>query len=260
MEYRKEFIALVNSLKNEDDKNLRFVGLGNPNSKILIISKECSFDLGKEQDRFFYKLENQDNLQQWIYNIENPIDQDTLPCWENNPDLYNPLFPFKGQLNKINRNNNGGTSQTWLQYQKLVDKILKKDPVDEEEYVKQITKMFIYDFYSLDDKSAKTDVGGTDFIYQASLENFLENAEDTYYKYVESNIYGDRKQELPVVDEIKIESVEETEFAYGETSDENAYEVQVSWTYTDDAFSDYQKEATLTFIHEDIKLSLAELK
>ena len=141
-----------------------------------------------------------------------------------------------------------------------LDKILKKDPVDEEEYVKQITKMFIYDFYSLDDKSAKTDVGGTDFIYQASLENFLENAEDTYYKYVESNIYGDRKQELPVVDEIKIESVEETEFAYGETSDENAYEVQVSWTYTDDAFSDYQKEATLTFIHEDIKLSLAELK
>lgn len=53
MEYRKEFIALVNSLKNEDDKNLRFVGLGNPNSKILIISKECSFDLEKEQDRFF---------------------------------------------------------------------------------------------------------------------------------------------------------------------------------------------------------------
>lgn len=79
MEYRKEFIALVNSLKNEDDKNLRFVGLGNPNSKILIISKECSFDLEKEQDRFFYKLENQDNLQQWIYNIENPIDQDALP-------------------------------------------------------------------------------------------------------------------------------------------------------------------------------------
>ena len=43
-----------------------------------------------------------------------------------------------------------------------LDKILKKDPVDEEEYAKQITKMFIYDFYSQEDKSAKTDVGGTD--------------------------------------------------------------------------------------------------
>lgn len=141
-----------------------------------------------------------------------------------------------------------------------LDKILKKDPVDEEEYAKQITKIFIYDFYSQEDKSAKTDVGGTDFIYQANLENFLENAEDTYYKYVESNIYGDRKQDLPVVDEITIDSVEQTEFAYGETADENAYEVKVSWTYTDDDFSDYQSEATLTFIHEGIKLSLAELK
>lgn len=141
-----------------------------------------------------------------------------------------------------------------------LDKILKKDPVDEEKYAKQITKMFIYDFYSQEDKSAKTDVGGTDFIYQANLENFLENAEDTYYKYVESNIYGDRKQDLPVVDEITIDSVEQTEFAYGETADENAYEVKVSWTYTDDDFSDYQSEATLTFIHEGIKLSLAELK
>lgn len=141
-----------------------------------------------------------------------------------------------------------------------LDKILKKDPVDEEEYAKQITKMFIYDFYSQEDKSAKTDVGGTDFIYQANLENFLENAEDTYYKYVESNIYGNRKQELPVVDKITINSVEKTEFAYGNTSDEEAYEVNVSWTYTDSDFDDYQKEATLTFIHEDIKLSLAELK
>lgn len=127
MEYRKEFIELIDSLKNDHNKNLRFVGLGNPNSKILIISKECSFDLDKEQNRFLYKLENQNNLQQWIYNIENGIDLETLPCWENNPDLYNPLFPFKGQFNKVIHNNNDGTSQTWMQYQKLIDKILQKD-------------------------------------------------------------------------------------------------------------------------------------
>lgn len=141
-----------------------------------------------------------------------------------------------------------------------LDKILKKDPVDEEEYVRKLTEMVIYDFYSLNDKSAKTDVGGTDFIYSTSLNNFLENAGDTYYKYVESNIYGNRKQDLPVVDKINIESVEQIEFAYGDTSDPEAYEVKVSWTYTDSAFDDYQNEATLTFIHEDFKLSLAELK
>ncbi len=148
-------------------------------------------------------------------------------------------------------------------YQKMfgeLEKFLAKEPVDEEAYVKKITEMFIYDFYSLDDKSTKTDVGGTDFIYSESLANFLENAEDTYYKYVESNIYGERKQKLPVVDEITIDSVEKTEFAYGETSDDKAYEVKVSWTYTDKEFASYQSEATLTFIHEDKKLSLAELQ
>ena len=127
MEYRKEFIELIDSLKNENDKNLRFVGLGNPNSKILIISKECSFRTSEEHDGFLYKLENQDNLQQWIDNIENGIGLKTLPCWENNPDLYNPLFPFKGQFNKVIRNNNDGTSRTWIQYQKLIDRVLQKN-------------------------------------------------------------------------------------------------------------------------------------
>lgn len=141
-----------------------------------------------------------------------------------------------------------------------LEKILKKDPVDEEEYVKKISEMFIYDFYSLADKTAKTDVGGTDFIYSNILSNFLENAENTYYKYVESNIYNQRKQKLPVVDKITIDNIEETAFTYEDKTDDKAYEVKISWTYTDDDYSSYQKEATLIFIHDDIKLSLVELK
>lgn len=158
MEYKKEFIELIDSLKNENDENLRFVGLGNPNSKILIIGKECSFDLKKnEQDRFLYKLGNQDNLQQWIYNIENGIGQETLPCWENNPDLYNPLYPYKGQFNKVIRNNNDGTSRTWVQYQKLIDKILQKDKPEKIDFHKYafITELSDYPMPS-SKKSEKT--------------------------------------------------------------------------------------------------------
>ena len=138
--------------------------------------------------------------------------------------------------------------------------ILTADKVDEEKYLKKISEMFIYDFYSLNDKVAKTDVGGVDFVYGGIIENFLQNAQNTYYKYVESNIYNNRKQALPVVGEIKIESVEAKEFAYGDKTDEKAYEVKVSWSYTDDSFSDYQNEATLIFIHDGIKLSLVELQ
>ena len=148
-------------------------------------------------------------------------------------------------------------------YKKLfyeLEEILTADEVDEEKYVSKISEMFIYDFYSLSDKSAKTDVGGVDFIHKDILDNFLQNAENTYYKYVESNIYNNRKQELPTVDEITIDGIEETTYSYNDTSDEKAYEVKVSWTYAEEKYDDYQKEATLIFVHDDIKLCLVELQ
>ena len=138
---------------------------------------------------------------------------------------------------------------------------------------KQISKMFIYDFYSLDDKLAKTDVGGLDFVYPTVLENFMLNAESTYYKYLESNVYKNRKQKLPVVTNIKIEDITQEEFEYTKIIDnvdkskveeeneldEKAYIVDITWDYTSPSFDDYQKEATLTIVHKGKKLYIAEL-
>ena len=67
--------------------------------------------------------------------------------------------------------------------------------------------MFIVDFYSLSDKTAKTDVGGVDIVYPDILNNFLENAEDTFYKYVESNVYNNRKQSLPTVNTVTVDNI-----------------------------------------------------
>ena len=138
--------------------------------------------------------------------------------------------------------------------------ILNEENVNEEDYVKKISEMFIYDFYSLSDKTAKTDIGGTDFVYKEILENFLQNAQDTYYKYVESNVYNNRKQSLPTVSNITIDKVENTKFEYNDKYDDKAYEVNISWDYTDNQFSSYQKKATLVFIHDGDKLSLVELQ
>ena len=148
------------------------------------------------------------------------------------------------------------------EYKKMfaeLKEILDAKEVDEEKYAKKISEMFVYDFYSLKDKMAKTDVGGVDFVYKEIEPNFLQNAQDTYYKYVESNIYGNRKQNLPVVTNIEIKDLSQKSFAYGSATDEKAYFVDVVWSYTDEAFTDYQKKATLIFIHDDIKLSLVEL-
>ena len=148
-------------------------------------------------------------------------------------------------------------------YHKMFDelkKILSEKEVNEEEYVKKISEMYIYDFYSLNDKTAKTDIGGVDFVYPDALQNFLLKAEDTYYKYVESNIYGNRNQSLPTVKEIEIKDVKQEVFAYGDKTDEKAYIVDAEWSYTDPEFSKYQTKGTLVFIHDDVKLWLVELR
>lgn len=142
-----------------------------------------------------------------------------------------------------------------------LEKILKEDPVKEEEYVKTISKMFIIDYYSLSDKLAKTDVGGSDFVHTKARVDFFEKSEDTMYKYVESNLYGGRSQKLPTVKEVTIKNIEQTPFIYGDDTDEEAYTVDVEWVYTDTSTSNgYQTEAKLVFVHEDKKLSLVELK
>lgn len=135
---------------------------------------------------------------------------------------------------------------------------LKKDDIDEEEYVKELTKLFVLDFYTLSDKVANTDVGGVDFVYSEAKNNFLEKAEDTIYKYVENNMYGGRKQSLPTVKNVNIEKIENTSFTIDKITDDKAYQVSASWTYNSE--NNYQNKATLIFAHEGKKLSLVEMK
>lgn len=141
---------------------------------------------------------------------------------------------------------------------KELEDILRADTVDEEAYAKKVAEMFVYDFFSLEDKAAKTDVGGVEFVHPNAVANFLLNAEDTYYKYVESNIYGERKQELPAVDTVTVESIEKSEFAWNNAIHE-AYEVKLSWTYTNEKFQDYQKTALVILIKSDINYYVVQI-
>lgn len=145
-------------------------------------------------------------------------------------------------------------------YKKLfqeLKEVLESDPVDEEAYAKLISQMFIMDFYTLNDKVAKTDVGGADFVHSEEREDFIEQAMDTVYKYVESNLYGERKQELSTVNEVTVDQIEIVEFEYLDQTDANAYQVSVSWDYTKDL--GYETEATLIVVHEENKLSIVEM-
>ena len=157
------------------------------------------------------------------------------------------------------------------EYKKMfaeLKEILKADKVDEEAYAKKMSQMFIYDFFSLDYKLVKTDVGGVEFVHTGIKDNFLDNAQNTYYKYLESNIYKNRKQKLPRVTKVEISGIDNTEYSYSfnednkevKENDPKAYQIDLKWSYTNSSFDDYQKKATLILVHYNKKLQIVECK
>ncbi len=142
-------------------------------------------------------------------------------------------------------------------FAKLKEELLK-DNVDDLEYAKIISELFVVDFYSLSDKKTNTDVGGLDFIYPDMKDNFVLKATDTMYKYVESNVYGDRKQELPSVKSIEIINFDIKSVKTDELNDENGYSGTIKLTYEKEM--GYPKEVNLTLVHSDKKIYVVEVK
>lgn len=141
---------------------------------------------------------------------------------------------------------------------KELSKVLKEENVNEEEYAKIISQMFSIDFYNLENKVSKNDVGGTMFVSTNYVDNFTLKASDTVYKYIEHNLYNDRKQNLPIVVSSSIKELENTTYKYGKINDQKAYEVTVNLEYKEDL--GYPTEISLILIHNDKKLEVCEMK
>lgn len=131
---------------------------------------------------------------------------------------------------------------------KELSKVLNEKPINNTEYAKLISKLFIIDLYTLDNKLSSTDIGGLEFLHKDLRDNFKENMGATLYKYVESNLDGKRKQELPVVKEVTISDVFETKYTYNK-NEYTAYLVTANWTYEKDL--GYQTNAKLTVINDN---------
>lgn len=140
---------------------------------------------------------------------------------------------------------------------KNLKKTLNKDKVNEEEYAKLVSQLFLADYFTLDNKVSKNDVGGVQFVYHDYQESFTKLSTEQVYKYVESNIYGNRKQELPVVKNVEVTDIMNGEFEYQEEVDENAYIVELAIEYEKDL--GYQSNATITLIHSNNKLEIAKM-
>lgn len=152
MVFKQSFIDLIHSLESQDRVN--FIGYGNPNSKVLIIGKECTY-----VDKYHIKYGIKENLKQWLSLVNDPH---TITNFGEIPPIVNlpkpvdwsgkfcPLHPFKQQTNKVrkikkstielygkeayNHNepsawiNPEGSSVTWCTYQKLIDALFEREP------------------------------------------------------------------------------------------------------------------------------------
>lgn len=136
-------------------------------------------------------------------------------------------------------------------------KELNEKTVDEKKYATLVSQLFLSDFFNLDNKISKNDVGGLQFVYSDFQADFQKLAKESVYQYVENNTYGDRNQELPKVASVEIISIEEGNYEYLETSDEKAYTVEAKITYEEDM--GYQQSATLTLVHNKNKLEVAKM-
>ena len=138
-------------------------------------------------------------------------------------------------------------------------KVLEKDEVDEEMYASLIAKLFVTDFYSLDCALNKNDVGGVQFVYKDYRTDFISKAKTSVYNYVQNDIYGDRKQELPMVTNVEVDDISSQEYLFEDIAeDDNAYMVTLSISYAKDL--SYPQTVTLVLIHDQNKLEIAKME
>ena len=137
-------------------------------------------------------------------------------------------------------------------------KELSKDSVNEENYAKLETQLFISELFTLSNKVNRNDVGGVQFIYKDYQESFTKEAMEELYHYVENNIYGDRKQELPEIVNVDVINVEQKEYVLSdEVTDEKAYYIDVTMNYAKDL--GYQNSATIVLIHNGKRLDVVKM-
>ena len=152
---------------------------------------------------------------------------------------------------------NDNESTYYNQLFKDLKETLNRKDYTEEEYATLVVRLFVADFFHLENKLTKSDIGGTQFVYEPYRIDFENYAKEGLYKYIDNNIYGNREQELPSVEQVSIDKIEQKEFEYDGTTDLDAYYVNVTIQFNKDL--GYKNTYQVVLIHNENKLELAKL-
>lgn len=137
---------------------------------------------------------------------------------------------------------------------KELENVLNAEEIDNEEYAKILSKLFIIDFYTLNNKINKYDVGSLEYILNGKEEMFKTKAMDTIYSDIIDNTYMDRVQELPEITNVEVLEVKEDKIELNK-EEVNCYKVTMTYSYKKDL--GYDKEGTIYLVKKDNKLEVA---
>ena len=180
-------------------------------------------------------------------------------------NMYRGLNSTPGNVKKVQTIDNIDTFDYTLNdnatkyYKTLFNelkKILSSEPVDEKEYAQKVSQLFISDLFTLDNKLTSSDIGGLEYVYKDFRDDFISFAQTGMYPSVKSNVYGDRKQELPEVTEVSITEVKNDAFKIKEKTIDNAYYITAEIKYSKDL--GYPKKYSLVLVKNDKKIEVVK--
>jgi hypothetical protein len=188
---------------------------------ILVLALLCYFLLLGDKENDIKKIEVVDSISEFGYELHD-----------------NEITLYKNTFEELKR-------------------VLNVKPIDYNKYGELISKLYAIDFYTLDNKVTNHDIGGTDFWHPGYVEVFRTKAKDTVYKYVQSNVYKDRDQELPIVKSVEMTNISSIEFDFDEVKDEKAIIIDLNINYEKDL--GYPDKVTVTLVHDGKKLYIVEV-
>lgn len=136
--------------------------------------------------------------------------------------------------------------------------LLNEETLDKAKYVELVSKLFIIDLFTINNKISRYDIGGTEYMYSPSVDSFKSVIENSIYKGVENNLDDSRKQELPTVSSVTIEDVSDITYAMPDDETVDGYRVSISWDYEKDL--GYDDEAVLILVPDDKKVGVVFYK
>lgn len=134
-----------------------------------------------------------------------------------------------------------------------LENILETEEIDYHAYAEALAKLFVIDFYTLENKINKYDIGSLEYILSSSVESFRLKAQDTIYRDVIDNTYRDRIQDLPEITNVEVVNTEDTTFTLND-EEVDAIKVEMNYEYKEDL--GYDTEGTIYLVRNDVKLEI----